>query len=71
MSVFGKSEEVYDLYEKNVRKEFEWVSDDTFESARKKILKSFLNRDSIYYTGYFQERYEERAKKNLLRMIDK
>ncbi len=71
LSVFAKPVREYDLYEKNVRKEFAWVNEDKFWFARKNILKSFLNRNTIYCTEYFQERYEEKARKNLLRVIDK
>ncbi len=42
-----------------------------FWAARKKILQSFLDRESIYQTPEFQGEYEKRARHNLRRSIER
>lgn len=65
----GQGDEVFDEYERNVRAEYDWVEEEQFRKARATILKSFLERPRIYYTDYFHEKYEQKAKTNLERSI--
>lgn len=69
LSIFGKSEKEFDEYDKNIRKEYSWVSEEDFRNSRAKVLQSFLNRKKIYATNFFREKYEERARINLKRVI--
>lgn len=69
LSILGKPEEVFDEYERNIRKEYLWVEEGLFRRERKKILEVFLKRSSIYLTDFFRERYEGRAVENLERSI--
>lgn len=71
LSILGKSEEVFDEYESNIRKEYSWVKEEDFKKGRTKVLESFLARDSVYYTDFFRDRYEVRARENLERSMKK
>ncbi|MDD5740370.1 MAG: N-methyl-D-aspartate receptor NMDAR2C subunit [Candidatus Nanoarchaeia archaeon] len=70
LSILGKSEEVFNEYEKNIRQEYSWVDEEEFRKARSRILESFLSRDSIYQTDFFRDKYEVQARKNLERSIN-
>lgn len=71
LAIFGASQREYDSYSANIRKEYSWVQDEQFRQGRKKLLQSFLAGESIYLTDFFKNKYEERARKNLKREIDK
>lgn len=63
-----------DWFEENtndIRKEYASVPDEIFWPKRKEILQMFLDRPSIYYTQYFRDLYEDKARKNLTNAISK
>ncbi len=65
LAILGSSADSYNLYRANIRKEYAWVNNIDFSNGRKKALESFLNRERIYYTDYFYEKYEIAARTNL------
>ena len=67
--VLGKSYAEFDRYEKGIWAEYSFVPDQTFAEKRSEILQGFLDRESIYLTGYFRKMYEEKARENLKRSI--
>lgn len=67
LSILGSSPEEYDRYEDAVRREYRWVPGFIFRRRRREILRSFLERDAIFLTRPFFERYESRARSNLER----
>ncbi len=71
LSILGQPDEVFDEYEDNIRKEYHFVPDDFFRAGRLNVLQSFLDRPSIYYTDFFRTKYEEQARRNLQRSIEK
>jgi pantetheine-phosphate adenylyltransferase len=71
LAIFGKSPAEFDRYEAAIRNEYAWVSDHAFAKERSKILQSFLDRPQIYYTDHFREKYEQAARENLSRSIEK
>lgn len=70
LSILGQSSEIFDEYEKNIRKEYSWVSDNDFNAGRLKIINSFLDREKIYNLRYFHDKYENTARGNLNRSKD-
>lgn len=70
LSILGKDLPEFDAYEKNIRKEYAWVDDDSFREGRTKVLQMFLAQPTIYYTDFFQKKYESKARKNLKRSIE-
>jgi predicted metal-dependent HD superfamily phosphohydrolase len=63
LSILGQSEERFDEYERQIRKEYERVPEEQFVAGRAKILQSFLDRPTIYATQFFREKYEAQARR--------
>ena len=71
LSILGRSEAVFDKYERNIRAEYTWVPESQFRSGRTAILKGFLARQRIFSTAHFYEKYETVARRNLTRSLQK
>ncbi len=71
LAILGKSDDEFDSYELAIRREYAWVPEETFHSARANILQSFLDRPRIYSTEYCYKKYEVAARRNLTRSIEK
>ncbi|MEM9054827.1 MAG: hypothetical protein AAGB16_05830, partial [Pseudomonadota bacterium] len=71
LSVLGAREDVFDVYEKNIRKEYAFVPELLYRRARGGILQGFLARERLYFSDLFQARWETPARANLKRSIDK
>lgn len=69
LSILGQSQDKFDEYERRIRQEYYWVSEDVFTSGRSGILMSFLERPAIYSTSFFKDRYEEQARENITRSL--
>ncbi len=69
LSILGKNEKEFDEYERDIREEYSWVLDDLFKEGRSKLLHSFLERESLYSTDFFRQRYEEQARMNIKRSL--
>lgn len=69
LSILGQSEDKFDEYERQVRKEYEWVTEDAFVAGRLAILKSFLDRPTIYSTWFFRNKYEVQARRNIAKSL--
>lgn len=65
LSILGRTEAVFNDYDIAIRKEYSFASDEEFEIGRVAFLAELLRRERIYYTSWFQHRYEERARINL------
>jgi predicted metal-dependent HD superfamily phosphohydrolase len=69
LSIFGRTEAEFDLYDANIRREYDWVPEQVFCENRSRILRTFLDRPSIYLTSSFRAKYEEQAAYNLRRSL--
>ncbi|MGI9582310.1 HD domain-containing protein [Chryseobacterium sp. RRHN12] len=65
LSVLGKDFKTYMEYTRNIRKEYSVYPDFLYKPGRKKVLKHFLELESIFKTEYFKEKYEAQAKENI------
>jgi predicted metal-dependent HD superfamily phosphohydrolase len=65
LSILGASPERFEEYERQVRREYSWVPEPVFRSARAGILRHFLARPSVYSTDLFRELLERQARANL------
>jgi predicted metal-dependent HD superfamily phosphohydrolase len=71
VSILGRDSGEYDVYEAAIRKEYHWVPWLIYRRKRIEILESFLNRETLYGSEHFRSRYEQQARKNLQRAIDR
>ncbi len=69
LAILGSRADVYDQYERNIRREYKWVPGVIFRKKRKALLRGFLARDRIYQTDHFAEIWEAPARENLKRAI--
>jgi predicted metal-dependent HD superfamily phosphohydrolase len=80
LSIFGQPPDVFDAYEVNVTKEYQpWIDQNSmkeFKVGRAGVLIHFLTRkikgkERIYYTDFFYDKYEHRARENLERSLER
>jgi len=69
LSILGRDPAVFWQYEENIRKEYAWVPEELFRRERVKILRSFLDRQHLYYYNEYRERFEAMARANLEQAI--
>lgn len=69
LAILGSDPERFAEYERQIRVEYSWVPDQQFRDGRTAILRRFLQRDSIFNTVPFRERFEVRANENLAASI--
>lgn len=69
LSVLGSSDAQFEQFEIGVRREYKWVPGPLYRRERRRILQSFIDRDSIYCTAELSSRFESRARKNLAHAI--
>ena len=65
LSILGQPPHVFDHYESAVRAEYHWVPAVAYRVGRRKVLRSFVDRDRIYQTDPFFGLYEKPARENL------
>ena len=65
LSILGQDKESLDRYDSNIRKEYSWVPDTEYNTARNKIMNNFYARTYIFKTKSFADKYEKKAKEYL------
>ena len=68
LTILGQSEKMFDWYEKGIRIEYSWVSEEVFSKNRIALLES-LTTSFVYSTTYFREKYEVQARINIARSV--
>lgn len=71
LSILGAEEDAFEQYEAAVRQEYGWVSDEGWRTGRLAVLKSFADRPAIFYSQVFRDLYEQRARRNIARSIER
>jgi predicted metal-dependent HD superfamily phosphohydrolase len=71
LSILGREEATFDAYDLAIRSEYAWVPEPAYTNGRKQVLESFLNREAIFSTPFFRDKFEVAARANLRRAIDK
>lgn len=55
----------YKIYTKQIRAEYQWVSENVYVKKRCNVLKNFLERKFIYHTPQLRGEWEENARSNI------
>lgn len=69
LSILAAPAPVFDQYERDVRAEYAFVSDEAFRAGRLAVLKTFMDRDRLYVTPMCRTDWEDPARANLARSI--
>jgi predicted metal-dependent HD superfamily phosphohydrolase len=70
LGILGAKAEIYKKYAEAIRKEYSFVPENLYRSERGKVLRSFLRREFIFYTGIMRESLEEAARINIENEIE-
>ena len=65
LAILGTEEETFWRFEENVRKEYQWVPAFLYKKERRKVLRSFADRERIYACPPFHSRFERQARRNI------
>lgn len=65
LSILGADEDRYDDYVGDVRAEYAHLSDDEWRVGRREVLRSFLDRPTIFHTHAGRDRWESQARTNI------
>ena len=71
LSILGKPLEEFDAYERAIRREYAHVIEHDFAAGRARFLRGLLARPRIYATEAFARRYEDSARRNLGRSVER
>lgn len=65
MQILGQDLESYKQYSQNIRKEYQIIPSFLYKKGRKKVLEQFLERERIYFTDIFHQKFEQKARQNI------
>lgn len=68
--VLGSTPEEYKRYRELLRKEYSHLDDSSYTKMRLKVLETFLMIPTIFATDCFRTKFEETARKNILKEIE-
>lgn len=71
LGILGASSERFVEYEAQIRREYRWVPGFVFRARRSEVLRSFVDRKSVYRTAWFRRHREAAARRNLSWAIDR
>lgn len=65
LAILASSTQRFTEYEQQIQQEYAWVPPETYQVKRAEVLTKFYQKQPLFQTQYFQQRFEEAAKKNL------
>lgn len=71
LRILAKDWEDYQIYYRQIRKEYSLYPDFLYNPGRKKALEHFLEKEYLYQTGTFRELFEDKARANIQREISR
>ncbi len=71
LAILGSAEPTYDNYEHWIRQEYLFVPEPLYRQGRSQVLQSFLQQPQIYHSDFFCTQWEDQARRNLNRAIDR
>ncbi len=70
LSSLGLGPHQFDTLGARIREEYSHMDEATYRQGRAELFKRFLDREHIYHTPWFRDRYEHQARANLLRSMN-
>lgn len=70
LGILGSDWAIYSTFSKAIRKEYSRIPILHYRTGRKQVLTHFLEREYIYFSPYFREHFEAKARENLKREIE-
>lgn len=70
LGILAADTAIYQKYVDAIRQEYSMYPTFLYKIGRKKVLKSFLKRERIYFSEVFFEKYEKQARENILKEIN-
>lgn len=70
LQILGAEPEQYRQYTEQIRKEYELYPDALYRPGRKATMQHFLEREYIYATPHYRERFEATTRKNISNEIE-
>lgn len=70
LGILAVPSDIYQKYVAAIRQEYSMYPNFLYKIGRKKVLKSFLKRERIYFSSDFFEKYEGAARENILQEIN-
>jgi predicted metal-dependent HD superfamily phosphohydrolase len=71
LAILGAAAERFDEYEQQIRREYAWVEPALYRQVRSRVLADFLSRPRLYSTARLRQRFEQAARANLRRSIER
>lgn len=71
LSILGARPDVFDTYEQAIRREYAFVPEPLYREARRGILQRFLERPSLFFSDWGRATFEDQARANLERSIQR
>lgn len=71
LGILGTDPIRYDTYAEDIRKEYAHIEAGAYREGRADVLRSFLERKSIFQTRHFRKLLEKRARENLVRELQR
>jgi predicted metal-dependent HD superfamily phosphohydrolase len=65
LSILAAPPDRFAAYERQIRREYDWVPEPQFREAREKFLRGMLARSSIFNDAAMRERHEAHARRNI------
>ena len=69
LAILGASENRFDIYEDQIRREYAHVPDEAFRAGRRAVLRSFAGRETLYFSDWGRDRFEAKARANIARSL--
>jgi len=69
LSILGQPPDVFERYERAIRSEYSWVSEESYRIGRSRVLRSFLDKSAIYCTDGFEKKYGQQARENIMKAL--
>ena len=69
LAILGGPAAEFAVYERAVRREYDWVPEKEWLAGRSQVLRSFLARPFIYASPQFQRSHEAAARSNLMQSL--